>query len=457
MMNNIYTKANKEKVIFLITLFLIFSGISRAENIEIQKSPQELINKSSAHEKISPNLLFNAAQKDENDSCASIINVSPEVFTQLTGEQSTTPEENPLERFISWLKNGYNSIKELIYEKEEQEEEQKEEIPEEISMEYETAPKNITIAIIDSGGINVNGSYMDIQRLWKNPAEIPNDGLDNDGNGYIDDIYGVRFTENTGEIFDNSSFDHPTVCANISYTTAPESKIMYLELEPSLSWIVDNLSDQDLSNKTREEAGEMIYEKTLSEIMNNTPKAIRYAADNDADIISISRAWKEDDPKIEQAIDYAHSKGTLIVAPAGNNDLSLNIIPRYPIGYDNVVGVAGAAGDKRAFFSNYGDDVDISARALFFFGDEAEVGTSFAVPEVAGVSASVWAENTTLTATQIANILYNTADDIETPGWDIYSGYGMVNQTAALETVLSLPKFNSSAVNALINQPAVEE
>ena len=454
-MNNIYRKANKKRVVFYCS-FLIFSGISWGENIEIQKSTQELINKSSVREKISPDLLFDAAKKNEDDSCASTINVSPEVFTQLTGDQSRAVEENPLERFISWLRNSYNSIKEIIYEKGEQEGEQKEEMPEEISMEDETGPKNMTIAIIDTEGINVNGAYMDIQRLWRNPGEIPNDGLDNDKNGYVDDIYGVRFTENTGEIFDNSTLNHPTVCANISFAAAPESKIMYLELELSLSWIVGNLSDQDLFNKTRKETGEMIYDRTLREIMNNAPKAIRYAADNDADIISISQAWKEDAPKIEQAIDYAYSKGVLIVAPAGNNDLSLDIIPRYPIGYDNVVGVAGAAGDKRAFFSNYGDDIDISARALFFFGDEAEVGTSFSASEVAGVAASVWAENTTLTATQIANIFYDTADDIETPG-DKYTGYGKVNQTAALEAVLSLPELNSSAVDALINQPIVEE
>lgn len=401
--------------------------------------------------------IFNIAEKNKSDfeKNASAVNVSSEVFAQLT-ETQPAAEPGILEGFISWLRNGYDFLKETILGREEEVEEEKQN-KEIIPIKDRQLKENITIAIIDNEGINVNGSYMDINRLWKNPGEIPNNGLDDDKNGYIDDIYGVRFTENTGKIFDNSILSHPTVCANISFTAAPESKIMYLQLDPSFSWVIDSLSDQDLSNKTREKAGGMIYERTLSEIMNNTPKAIRYAVDNDADIISISRAWKEERDEIEEAVDYAYSKGVLIVAPVGNNDLSLNIIPRYPVGYNNVIGVGGAAGDKRAFFSNYGDDVDISASALFFFGDEAQVGTSFSTPEVAGVAASVWAENTTLTATQITNILYNTADDIETPGWDKYTGYGRVNQTAALEAVLSLPELNFSAADVLINQPVVEE
>ena len=160
-------------------------------------------------------------------------------------------------------------------------------------------------------------------------------------------------------------------------------------------------------------------------------------------------------------MDYARSRGALVVVAAGNEAMSTKDYA--PAGLKGVITVASTdTQDSRAGFSNWGGEVDIAAPGLDVLSLRARrtdmlmgipdidyrpktgyvgkdhrnyraSGTSFSAPIVAATASLIWAKNPNLTSDQVARMLRQSARDISVPGWDQYTGYGLLDATAALK------------------------
>lgn len=180
--------------------------------------------------------------------------------------------------------------------------------------------------------------------------------------------------------------------------------------------------------------------------------AIYWAADNGADVINLSLGGSSSSSTMENAVNYAWNKGVVVVCAAGNDNVST---PFYPAAYANCISVSATDyNDNRASYSNYGSTIDIAAPG----GDSGDnngdgyddmvlqntigsngdgyyfmAGTSMAAPHVAGVAALIKSANSSLSNSDIKNILYNTAKDIGAAGKDNQFGYGLVDAYAAVQ------------------------
>jgi thermitase len=172
---------------------------------------------------------------------------------------------------------------------------------------------------------------------------------------------------------------------------------------------------------------------------------IRLAADQGARVINVSHQTMNYGPW-DQAAAYARSKGALTFVAAGNSNRRNSMT-----GYDNLVFVSGTnAGDQRwsdgVEGSTWGPFVDIVAPAdaivvadpTFASGYGLGNGTSFAAPLAAGAAALLWSIDASFTPDEVLNILYTTADDLGTQGWDEIYGRGRLNVGAAAERAYEL-------------------
>jgi len=178
---------------------------------------------------------------------------------------------------------------------------------------------------------------------------------------------------------------------------------------------------------------------------------IRWAADNGADIINLSLGGESPSFILEDAVNYAHSAGCLLVAAAGNE--SGPVV--YPAAYDDYVMAVGAVGheDEHASYSNTGPSLDVAApggnptdssdsdpnhwiASTYWQGSGYSyamvVGTSQACPHVAGLAALVWSVNTALTNDDVQSIIETTAVDLGSAGWDETFGWGRIDAAAAV-------------------------
>ena len=299
--------------------------------------------------------------------------------------------------------------------------------------DLERGDSSVTIAILDTG---VDPGHPDLAaKMWRNGAEIPANGIDDDGNGFIDDVKGWDFgvgdnNPDPQATIDSSGIDvgfHGTFSAGIAAAATNngdgiagaswESRIMPLKISQP---------DGDI---TTEAIG----------------GAFLYALDKDASIISMSfgahadtgAASGEVPAFFESLVDLATAQGTLCVASAGNEGDSVLV---YPAAIDEVLSVAATDfNNERASFSNWGPWVDIAAPGSlmwstiarnysvnsinqllyilafgwdgvnpYMYGD----GTSFACPLVAGVAGLVRARYPFVTPAQIRHHLVSTGDVI---------------------------------------------
>jgi thermitase len=167
-------------------------------------------------------------------------------------------------------------------------------------------------------------------------------------------------------------------------------------------------------------------------------EGVIYAANNGADIINLSLGGSSPSSVLEDAVEYAHDLGCIVVAATGNNNSSVS----YPARYPEVIAVAATdSSDQRASFSNYGPEVDVTApgvsiRSTYWWGGSTYEwlnGTSQASPHVAGLAALIWSVNPGLSNTQVESIIKQTADDLGAAGRDNYYGFGRINARRALE------------------------
>lgn len=299
--------------------------------------------------------------------------------------------------------------------------------------------KEVIVAVLDSG---VDLTHPDlVDNLWVNTGEVPDDGIDNDNNSYIDDAVGWDFLDSDNnpqpdldEGYDFTAINHGTVIAGVIAATANDAGI--LGLAPRAKIMPLKILDSKGSGNT----------KVLAE-------AIRYAVENGADIINLSLVGKSFDDKLRQEIINAYSQGVMIVAASGNESnigQDLDITPHYPVcDLDNINRVLGVAAvdDKKvlASFSNYGEKcIDISAPGKDIYsttyhnnGDANFVnyyrggwaGTSVAAPMVSATLALLKMQYPDWQVSDYYNLILENSDSLQAENPTSYKdlGAGLLN------------------------------
>ncbi|NIP22442.1 MAG: S8 family serine peptidase, partial [Phycisphaerae bacterium] len=285
-----------------------------------------------------------------------------------------------------------------------------------------TGSPDMIVAVVDTG---VDYMHRDLDdNMWINIGEIAGNGIDDDGNGYVDDIYGYDFRNNDSDPSDDRG--HGTHCAG---TIAAEGD--------------NGLDIAGVCFRARIMALKFLGSDGYGST-SDAVTAFYYAVENGADVISNSWGGGAYSYTLEQAIDYAHSRGLIMVASAGNNYSSS---PRYPAYYDHMISVAATdSNDDKVPFSNYGDWVSIAAPGVDILSLRAEntsrgtvyddyttvlSGTSMACPHVAGACALLLSANPRLTCDDVNDILMRTVDPIAP--WICQSGrLNLVNAMLAV-------------------------
>lgn len=259
----------------------------------------------------------------------------------------------------------------------------------------------ITVAVIDTG-VDIN--HPDLQNsIWVNPGEIAGDGIDNDGNGYVDDIHGWNFSGNNSNILPNQNFnEHGTHVAGIiaagnndlgTTGVAHNARIMALKLG-------DADSEGNFINP------------------GNLATAIRYAVDNGADAINLSVSWSNS-LGLQEALAYATANNVIIVSAAGNESLSTP--QQAPAIYADNYGVTVGAVSRNGSLANFSNRAGSDTNLQYVVAPGSTVystlpnnqygvmsGTSMAAPHVSGVVALMLSANRELTHAEVRHILTNS-------------------------------------------------
>ena len=306
----------------------------------------------------------------------------------------------------------------------------------------------VTIAVIDTG-LDWNHQDFSWDSLWRNHEEIADNGIDDDGNGYIDDMIGWNFFHGSNSPWDRNG--HGTFVAGL-IGASTDNAAGIAGINPAADIMVLKAAN-DFGHTRRSYIAE----------------AVVYAADNGAKIINISIGGKRNTLALQAAINYAWDKGAVIVAAAGNEAVELGDYG--PAGMEHVLTVAASdIDDKRGVFSNWGSQVDIVAPgvdilslrarrtdlmagltgegyAQYTVGDAyvgpdkryiRTSGTSFSAPIVSGVASLLWSSNPKLSNAEIVRLIKHSAKDVAQPGIDQLTGFGRLDAAAALQAD---PKF----------------
>jgi subtilisin family serine protease len=279
-----------------------------------------------------------------------------------------------------------------------------------------TTGTDTVIAVIDTG-VALNHDDL-VGKFWVNPREIPDNHIDDDGNGYVDDVNGYNFYQNNNDVSDQNG--HGTAIAGILAAQTNNGKGI-----AGINW-----------------NAKLMILKALNSLgggeYNNVATAIRYAANNGARVINMSFGTYIDSLDLEQAVDYAINKGVTIAAAAGNNSKNQLL---YPAAYPAVIGVGAIDGaGYRASFSNYGPNLDVMAPGVNipsanYIAHDAYTnnsGTSFATAHVTGLVSLMLARNPVLTPAQAEATVKATAAP---RGTSTEYGSGIIDMLAALSSI----------------------
>jgi serine protease len=286
---------------------------------------------------------------------------------------------------------------------------------------------NVIIAIVDGG---TDWNHEDLAaNIWNNDDEIPNNGIDDDNNGFIDDVRGWNFQNNTnnptGSPSTPQSAAHGTHTAGIAAGVTNNTTGI-----ASISW---NCTLMPIN--TAAPSNDLLIAYGY--------EGITYAAANGADIINCSWGGIGTASKFEQdVIDFAYANGALVVAAAGNDGVNNDLTPHYPSSYDKVLSVGATYNndDAKASFSQYGATVDVYAPGVSILSTipnnnySSLSGTSMASPLAAGLSGLVKTQHPAWSVDQVREQVRVTCDDItaSNSGLTGLVGKGRINALRAV-------------------------
>ncbi len=319
-----------------------------------------------------------------------------------------------------------------------------------------TGSHDVVVAVIDTG---IDYTHPDLAaNMWTNPGEIPGNNIDDDDNGYVDDVYGWNFVDNTSDPMDDHL--HGTHCAGTIGAVGNDGNGI-----SGVCWSVKLMALKFLS------AGG-------SGTASGAVSAVEYATENGAHVMSNSWGGGAASQALEDVITAANDADALFVAAAGNSGSNNDDTAHFPSSYEvpNVVSVAANDHDDApASFSCYGlESVDLFAPGVAIYstyptymtdamsdrGDDTHYetisGTSMATPHVAGAAALLMSVTGKLSPTIVKAMLMESVDKV-----DAYSGLvaseGRLNVATMLQQVSDSwllmpinPKWNDGP-----NDPAV--
>ncbi len=309
-----------------------------------------------------------------------------------------------------------------------------------------TGDSEVLIAIIDTG---IDWTHEDlIDNIWINPGEVEGDGIDNDGNGKIDDVRGWDFIGNVSrqQFFSGQSNpDNDTKPVHSSNTHGTHvSGCAAATTDNGKGVASPGFNSKILPIKCSADNTSAVQGKLM-----RTYEAIMYAAELGAKVINCSWGGPGFSPYNQDVINQVTAMGTLIVAASGNDNSLIDDGSFYPAGYDNVLCVgATRSNDRIAWFSNYGHKVTVYGpgdRILATnpgnnYGNKS--GTSMASPIVAGIAGLVLDVHKDWTPAQVIHQIRSTSDNVVASGPSIRPiQYGRVNAYKALS-------YNSAAFPA---------
>ncbi|CAH2575086.1 Thermitase [Planktothrix rubescens] len=278
---------------------------------------------------------------------------------------------------------------------------------------------NLVIGVIDTG---VDYDHPDLSaNIWTNPGEIAGDGIDNDSNGYTDDVRGWDFAYN-----DNNPMDVDGHGTHVAGTIAGKGNNGV-----GVTGVAWNAKIMPL--KYLDDNGDGFT--------SNAILAINYATAKGVKLTNNSWGGGGRSQALYDAINTAGQQGALFIASAGNESNNNDANPAYPASYDlaNIISVASTTRtDGLSSFSNYGaTTVDLGAPGSSIYSTlpnssyGTKSGTSMASPQVTGAAALLWSQNPTWTAQQVKNKLMQTTDPISALSGKTVTG-GRLNINNAL-------------------------
>ncbi|NLY00379.1 MAG: S8 family serine peptidase, partial [Rhodopirellula sp.] len=293
------------------------------------------------------------------------------------------------------------------------------------------------VAVIDSG---VDYTHPDLAaNMWRNPAEIAGNGIDDDGNGFVDDVYGADFINRDGDPMDDHG--HGTHVAG------------------TIAAVHDNGRGVAGVNPSAKIMALKFLDASGSGSLLDAVAALDYAVAHGAQISNNSWGSGQFSQALEDGIRRAQQAGHIVVAAAGNNGSDLDLVASYPASYglDNVVSVAATdRNDLLAAFSNYSDrSVDLAAPGYAILstkpGDtyDTSSGTSMAAPHVSGAISLVWDLNPDWDYARVIGQVLATVDPL--PGLtDKTASGGRLNAAEALRSDTRGPRVLSSTPNGIV-------
>lgn len=294
------------------------------------------------------------------------------------------------------------------------------------SFDFSKGDTNVVVGIVDTG---IDWLHPDLSaNVWRNYNEIPNNNIDDDNNGYIDDFVGWDFGGLFGTPDNDPKEDKPEHGTHVAGIT---------------SAVTDNgIGISSIGFKAKL----MAIKSCRNDYRSSTGKAyiiygyegIVYAVNNGADIINCSWGGTGYSKLGQEVINFAAENGTLVVAASGNSNSNEE---HFPSSYKNAFSVGSTdEGDLKSSFSNYGYSLDVSAPGSSIYstwqggGYSYASGTSMASPLVAGLIALVKARYPNLTSVQCGEIVRSSSDNINSinPSYNDLLGKGRINAFTAV-------------------------
>ena len=268
---------------------------------------------------------------------------------------------------------------------------------------YDGGSRDVVVALVDTG---IDYTHEDLAgRIWINQDEIPGNGIDDDGNGYIDDVYGWNFYSGTNDVYAGTEDTHGTHGAGTIAANAGNGV--------GIAGIVQSDHVKVMAVKA---LGGSDGSGTTASII----QAIQYAEANGAQICNLSLGSSQNDPALYRII--AESSMLFVVA-AGNDGTDLETSPSYPASYDldNLISVANIRYDGELDpTSSYGAaSVDLAAPGSYILsttpGDTYSymTGTSMAAPMVSAAAAMVYSAFPDATLADVKDILLASVQKLD--------------------------------------------
>ena len=292
--------------------------------------------------------------------------------------------------------------------------------------------EGVVVAVLDTG---VDRNHEDLRdNIFTNDGEIAGDGIDNDNNGFIDDFYGWNFDSNNNNTLDIDS--HGTHVAGT---------IAALNNGFGATGIAHNAEIMPV--KVLGDDGSGSYEGVAN--------GIRYAADNGADVINMSLGGDTDSSVLRSAVEYAASKGVIVVMASGNDGDSTTM-GHYPAAYATDSGIAVGAVDRNSNVASFTNRSGIfpltyvTAPGVSVYSTtpnnrySSYSGTSMATPHVAGVVALMLSANPDLSESEVYDIITSTAQS------DFADSNSLNSQNLASVRANSLTLSQNSLVNQIL-------